>query len=108
MVHNGEFTSVRWITIPGGGNHIPNAVLQALILTWVCWTGWWNTPSNIVDHVDLLGAVNLLGAVDLLDAGGWPRDDAHHGEGRLAAVDLSTSRIWQYSCEDLIMTGRLC
>ena len=102
MVHNGEFTSVRWITIPGGCNHIPNAVLQALILTWVCWTGWWNAPSNIVDHVDLLGAVRLLNAGERL------HEDARPVGDRLTTVDLLTGRVWQYSREDLVITGQLC
>ena len=113
-MHNREFASVCWFTIPGGCNHIPNAVLQPLILTWTRWAGWWNAPSDIVDHVDLLGAVDLLDAIDFLNAvdllnhSDLPEDHPTVEDHRTAtSVDLLTGSVRRYSREDLIVTERL-
>ena len=52
VVHNGEFRSLSWFSVPTGRNCIPNLVVQPLIPTRVRWAGWPSTESNLLLHVN--------------------------------------------------------
>lgn len=57
MIHHREFASPFWLTAPASLDHIPNRVLQPLVLTWVRWAGWPHTIADVLVHTIAVVAV---------------------------------------------------
>ena len=70
MAHNRESTSLFRFIVPTARDHIPNGVLQPLILTWVRWAWWSHTASNTLgDRVVVTVIVWQDPREDLIDNG---------------------------------------
>ena len=69
VVYHRELTPPLWSIIPAGRNHIPNAVVQPSLLTWVRWAGWSVTGCDVVDPITLATAIGYYTREDLIIAG---------------------------------------
>jgi hypothetical protein len=57
MMHNREFTSSFWFITPACRDHIPNRVMQPLVLGWVRWPGRFLTASDTGNPVTQISKI---------------------------------------------------